>query len=273
MTFLKKSLNYSVQTYLQEHFLNKNLSCYNKFLLEATNSIKVSHEIDSIIIPNNNKKFYLYIIQKSLIEDCNSKFSCLYFFSPDNPNENFYIETETFSKDILLFEGYLYKKENNKQEFLITDYLMNNNVVLKHSYKLRRELLVKNYQHLFNCIINDNISINIHQVLENINLIKIFKTNFIYSDYLNCTETVVDSFKKTRVIDTKSIEPKKMIIQSSDITEIYNVYEKDTHNCQGVLYIKTLGNSKTLKKMFLKDNNIEILCEYNTIFNKWSPIL
>jgi hypothetical protein len=156
---------------------------------------------------------------------------------------------------------------------LVTDYLMSNDTILEYSFKIRREILLKNFQYAFNTIINDTISINIHKVLENDKLIDIFKANFLYKDSLNCIEEVVDDFKKTRTLDTFVHEPKSMIIEKSNITEIYNVFEMDTNNYQGVLYIKTLVQSKALRKMFLNNDKQVITCEYNTVFNKFSPVL
>ena len=273
MSFLKNSLNYSIQTYLQQEFLIKHLKTYNNFITNKIKNAQVCPQTDSFFIPNNNNKFYLFIIPKHLLEkNKNNSFSIFYFFSPDNPNENFYIESHYFADSSYLFEGYLYNN-NDKREYLVTDYLMNNNLVLSLDFVTRRELILKEFSNKFNYVINDNITINIHQVLNNKNLIDIFKKNFIYNNSLNCIEIIENNFHKKRYLEIFDQTPKEMLIEKGDATEIYNVLNPLTNDYNGVLYIKTLQDSRKMRESFTNRDKLLLKCIFNTTFNKWSPVL
>jgi hypothetical protein len=71
MSFLKNSLNYSLSTCLKTKYLNKALQIYNNFLFEhnsLSQTVISPDNTDKIIyIPNNNAKFYLYIVPKKLL--------------------------------------------------------------------------------------------------------------------------------------------------------------------------------------------------------------
>jgi hypothetical protein len=266
----RKTNNYSLSTFLQEKFLNNTLSIYNTFLLKKTKIPNVSYCKDAVLLLNNNVKFYLFIIPKSKIDKyAGNQYSCFYFFSSQNVNENFYIESELIAKESLLFEGYLYDTKTDKREYLITDFLVKNDIPLDFSYEDRRRQIVK-FQDYFNSIYNDNISINIHHYITDAKMIDMFKANFIYN--VNCIETITHDFKKSSKLHVINKPDTTMSIEKTEKTEIYNVKDISTNNDMGVLYIKTLNDSRKMRELFMDKTVTTLLCKYNTTFHKWSPI-
>ena len=84
MSFINKSVNYSQTDLLKSKYLIANLNSFNDFLLKKDNKTSLNVDIDTgitldYIIPNNNKKFFLFITKKSLLEDIKEDFNILYF--------------------------------------------------------------------------------------------------------------------------------------------------------------------------------------------------
>jgi hypothetical protein len=178
--------------------------------------------------------------------------------------------------DDLLFEGYLYtiNEVPLKYNFCITDILVKNQKVIDSDYELRyilinEYLLNKNLTNL-----NDNITISIHNIFTNYNLLNTMINNFIYKDQLLCIEQINNYHKTiTKFIKPDFLEEEKIITKGkySDVYEIYNII---TNEKDGILYIKGIKESKLIKQLFNNKelSQIKLLCKYNKIFNKWQPI-
>jgi hypothetical protein len=266
---------------------------YNDFLLKLKHEKKIGIKNNPLII-NNNKKYYLYITKKSHLDKSNSSYNILYFF-PDsksieyynnnklqiNKLNDFYIEiNNTFDEDIL-FEGYLYTKNETPlhYHFCITDILVKNHTIVNCDYELRYTLINELIHNKNLNYINDNMTITSHHLIYEINngLIPIMVNNFEYKKELCCIEEI-DNFKKTI---TQYIEPSFNLIDSKYIvkgkySDVYNVINIETKENEGILYIKGLNESKKIKQLFKNCTSnceyITIKCEYNKSFNKWQPI-
>jgi hypothetical protein len=75
---------------------------------------------------------------------------------------------------------------------------------------------------------------------------------------------------KERGVDT--VEESK-IIKWGKYTDVYNVYNIDTNDFEGILYIKGLKESKSIKKLLEGKVEVKIKCSYNHTFSKWQPRL
>ena len=304
MSFLNKSVNYSQTTFLKENVLLPLLKSYNNFVLGKTGEFSIDKDVNTgisydYLIPNNNKKYYLLIMKKQLLEQqkSNQKYDILYFFPDHNDNHDdlleknrssdFYLEIDSFFDDEVLLEGYLYKSDD-KYEYLLTDILVRNNEIVNVSFELRYSLLNEIIQKIGReklMYLNNHMTINIHPVFddENQNLVKIFKNNFIYNSQIQCLEKVCN-FIKRRYIDNKHIDNKHIEdkhnkhidnkhIEKGKYTDVYNVYNYETNNFEGILYIKGISESKKMKLLF---NNtyikVKINCIWNRVFSKWQPI-
>jgi hypothetical protein len=190
-----------------------------------------------------------------------------------------YLEIDEIFTDQFLLEGYLYYKDN-KFEYLLTDILLKNDNVVKLTYELRYTILselVVNISRQVLKDLNNHISINLHPVfsMNNENLIKIFQDNFIYSTEL-CSIERISNFKKRRLYDRiEKRENSLKKITRGEYTDVYNVYNIQTNNYEGILYIKGIGESRFMKNRVNEKGSDSIImsCKYNTSFKKWQPIM
>jgi hypothetical protein len=287
MSFVSKCVNYSQCFVLKNKILQPLLEMYNNFLLKqkiSNDNFCLNKDINSgisseFIIANNNIKYYLFITNKSKLETTKDKYNTLYFF-PDVTTEfdkklsDFYLEIDERFKSDYLFEGYLYKRFDNKLSFLITDVLIINNDIVMTDYATRltiiNEIIMDNY--LNN--LNNNVNINLHPVFkkENENLIKIFKDNFIFKSDICCIE-LINNFIKTRYINKLDLEETEKVIEIGKYSDVYNIYDVVTNNYQGILYIKGIKQSKEMKRLLLNKDKIKLQCKFNNDFKKWEPVI
>ena len=291
MSFINKSVQFSQTDLLKTTIVRQLLTSYNKFFLSKTNSC-----IGNVpfIIPNNSKKFYLFVTHNNRI-DKTENYNLLYFF-PDkettktlqvnklekNISTEFFMEIDLVFKSEYLLEGYLYTANNSSNisnySFLITDILAINNEIVDCDYSLRYAIINEHFlskvQNLSR--LNDHLSISIHPIFEesNTSIIKIFMNNFRFSSQVNSFE-IVNNFKKIRkpIENTISIDD-KLITKTSQI-DVYNVTDIKTNNNQGILYINSIKTSKIMKNLIQVNDNqyCKIKCKFNPQFNKWQPLL
>ena len=137
--FIASSVNYSETNMLKTKYLSHILELYNQEMLEE--SRKLVDNVQQYIIPNNNKKYYLLIVNKNDItpNNINSKYKICYFFPEnyDNTTSDFFVEIDnyktTFPHSNYLFEGYLYNI-NDQKHFLISDILAVDSKIIKCDY-------------------------------------------------------------------------------------------------------------------------------------------
>lgn len=302
--FLNNASNYSEVDYLKINLLKPNLELYNNYYKSIQNNKNIFFEEEKYVIPNNNIKYYLFVVNKQNITslsrtaikvqnpNSNSNLKILYFFphNETNNNSDFFVEIDDnqniFNKENYLFEGYLYG-ELLKKDFLITDLLIINSKPLECNYGIKFDLI---NQILFNNLIflqdlNGYLSINIHPTFKFNNIedrsdemFKIFVNNFIYSKDITTKELIYNnnykiSYKENDEDNNKNKNTLKKI-KKGKYTDVYNVYDDD-NNFEGILYIKTIDDSQKMRKLFESTINeyIFIKCSYNIKFKKWQPIL
>lgn len=292
--FITSSVNYSETHVLKAKYLSSILELYNHAILSE--SKKLLQNDQTYIIPNNNNKYYLFIMNKSDItpNGMNSKYKILYFF-PDihsfNTNDivtkhfksDFYVEIDNYKTTLnginYLFEGYLYGYD--KRHFLITDVLAIDSKIIQCDYSLRYALIHKliGNQNLDN--LNGHLNIGIHSVFDidsrmqdvhihTSQLFNMFKHNFIYKEEISCLDYInLTSLKKHKEILQENIKDEIKIITKSKYIDVYHVYNKITNNSEGLLYVKGLKESKLLQSMNFE--TIELQCSFNHTFKKWAP--
>lgn len=298
--FINKSVNYSQTERLQKQLLLPLLTTYNDFLLKQNNKVEKSFCFDintgipeDHLIPNNNKKFYALITDKTRLDASErSDYNILYLF-PDQQSVDFYkndrVTTHTLSdryleidrifQDEYLLEGYLYNR-GGKSEYLLTDILCKNSNPVDFPYELRmtvlNELVYNISRHILRDL-NNHLSINLHPTFRvaDENLVKIFQNNFFYSEEL-CAIERVQNFKKIRLYETITKTDAMKTIVKGAYTDVYNVYDAQTNNPEGILYIKGIRESVYMRNLFttdVKKERLQIQCAYNTSFKKWQPII
>lgn len=287
MSFINKSVNFSQTVLLKTSLLAPLLEAYNRHV--ATAEQGPLNPIHNILIPNNNKKFYMFVTTKQMLEQTREDFNILYFFPSDvsvsavegvtterHGVSDFCMEIDRKFKDSWLLEGYMYVSDN-KYDFLLTDVLCKNNTVISFDYPLRYALLCEliantpgSLKHL-----NDHLSINMHPVFPavNENLIKVFVNNFVHKAEFKCVESV----NKGKVQCMKVADHQSGIVQKvakhGGFSDVYNVYNKETGVHEGILYIKGFKDSQLMKKLMLGKKEVQLDCEFDTCFAKWRPLL
>jgi hypothetical protein len=227
----------------------------------------------------------MYTIPKSKLENCKDNYEILYLF-PDEQSKtqnklqinkitDLFVEiNSTFQNDSYLFEGYLYKqKENEEYTYLITDILAKNENVISCDFALRQTLI---NELICKKTYNNHLTIGIHPIFHSSveDIVQIFLNNFVFNEDITCIEHVYDkNFEKRRFIEESRVfQDCKKKIEKGKYADVYNVYDIDSGNSQGILYIKGIKESKMMKELF-KDNVKEIIlnCSYNKHFKKWQP--
>lgn len=293
MSFLNKSVNYSQTDFLKKNILSPLLNSYNEFLLNIKQTVVFDKDVNTgnsydYLIPNNNKKYYLFVMKKNTLENQKTNYEILYFF-PDQYNNfeykddiniqmnisDFCLELDSIFNDELLLEGYLYKNDE-KYEYLVTDILMKNKQIINVSFELRYVMLneiIKKIGRERLQYLNNHMTINIHPIfdIENEKMIKLFKDNFIYKNQIDCIEKI-SQFSKRRFVYTKNMCNELKNIKMGKYTDVYNVYNTNTNNLEGILYIKGIQESKMIKELFKNASIITLKCKWNQNFCKWQPI-
>lgn len=294
--FIASSVNYSETNMLKTKYLCNILELYNQEIL--LESKKLIDNTQKYIIPNNNNKYYLLILNKNDIthNNINSKYKILYFFPETsntediltkNSKSDFYVEIDnyktTLNESNYLLEGYLYHL-NDQKHYLISDILAINSKIIKCDYSLRYSLIYKLFGHQQLDNLNCHLNIGIHSMFELNNescdsdiqtsqFFNIFKNNFIFKDEIHAIEHINEiSFKKHKdIIYTKTNKELKTITKGKYI-DVYHVFNHKTNNNEGILYVKGLKESIYLQNLFLNSNSIELVCQFNHNFKKWTPI-
>lgn len=223
---------------------------------------------------NNSNKYYCYICNKSDLVRDKSDYKILYFFD-ESGEKNFYLEidnTITFEYECL-FEGYMYNNTN----YLITDILYLNDKIVKSNYELRQFII---YEMIFYDIyklqeLNGYISIGIHPMInsESIEYTTIAKNNFQYKSEINAEEKIeIDNMKKTVYkikSDNNLVELKR--VTKTELSDVYKIYNINTNNDEGILYIQTLQDSEWMNRIFEDCDELQLNCKYISERNKWTP--
>ena len=286
MSFIKRNANVSLCNILKEKYLIKTLEAYNQFQLESNTAYD---SLDYYIIPNNDLKYYLYTTKKSNIESCKDNYDILYFFPDEQSLKNiqnkrqinkvadFYVEIDSTFEKNYFFEGYLYKaKESEEYTYLITDILAKDNNIISCDFALRQTMINEliTAQKTF----NNHLTIGIHPIFHSRseNIVQMFLDNFVFQEDIKSIEHVYDKqFEKRRFSKTVNSFPDcEKRIERGSYADVYNVYDVNTGNHQGILYIKGINESKRMKQLFHGDSPIPIIlnCSYNQHFKKWQPL-
>ena len=267
--FINNCVSYSESNVLKIKLLKPLLTSFNEHLVNINkNSFLNSLNNQEYLIPNNNIKYYLFITNKSNINAQSKNYQLLYFFPEVTTNENsdFYMEIDyMFTKDNCLLEGYMY----NKSTFLATDILFTDSKLVDISYNLRRTLLKDLLKGNKNNI-NGHFNIGIHHTLTNDNFINIFIENFIYKKELKSIEYVNENIKTKKhfnVIKQNSLK----IIEKTKYIEVYKVYNIETKNDEGILYIPKLIDAQKITEILKNNTSAIINCKWNDRFYKWTP--
>lgn len=268
------------QTFYFKNILRQSLNKYNeKMSFVQSTPVCIPRKY---IIPNNNKKFYVFYTNKGDAQNKNS-YKILYFFSKGNEYADFFMEIDNKKSlsnfDSLLLEGYLYGRPELNHTFMVSDILMCNEKTLDEGYFFRHSLISKTFKNNEELKdLNGHMSIKLQPVLEyntEKNLLEIFKKSFPFEKELCSLETIDEDnpIAKTNSVSFQKDKSQEMkLIQKTSFFDVYKVLDKNTHDNQGILYVRTVKDSKFLKEITKDDTQIEIMCEWNNTFKKWTVV-
>jgi hypothetical protein len=297
MSFINKSVNYSQTNLLKTNFLSKCLEKVNAQIYELQK--KKIPSMTYHIIPNNGKKYYAFVTDGSAAgglgagaNNGGNRSNLVYLFPDDETLKNnmdnkkeinhltdFFMEMDQrFTKDYL-FEGYLYKSDDlyNRYTYLISDLLYVGDSAVEFDYTSRYVMLNETIGSIPKTLryMNDHMSFGIHPVFtsDNENIVKIFMNNFIFKQDINCVEHVYPPFTKKLFMGSKKEKnpPSLKKISRSQYPDVYHVFNLETGNGEGILYVKGVKESKYIKDLFKQSQNTTLThtCNYNTQFDKW----
>ena len=294
MKFLNNSVNFC-EEYDFKKILSEYIEKYNIFLNKNINHCENYKNTGMNVtqyIPNNNKKYYVYITKKK------DQYTTMYFFADieskkyyhdflliKNTLVDFFIECDIVFEESFLLEGYLYgsnlyssnsntsenEHSNNKMNYLITDILFKGKDLIDSEYDKRydiiNELFFNKLSNLKN--LNNILDIGIHTHISE-SYIPIFLNNFIWKKEIISIEHVNNFNKNQKYLqkDTndKSIDKKIVKTKTSDVFKVFNI---ETNNYEGLLYISTLKISKYINILFKSCDEVILNCNFNTHFQKW----
>ena len=285
MSFISKSVNYSQTQMLKTQLLWKALEQYNATKLFPKSFMQTVE----YLIPNNNKKYYIYVTNKGNLEQRGDPFDVLYFF-PDDLSVEYYKKTTTKPElsdfyiemdrgvfnDNYLFEGYIYEDTmtSGLQVVMLTDILVKGSNVIDLDYPLRHSLIVELTMGLGT--LNNHTQLTVHPYVIGTNdcLLQVFKANFKYKCELVCVEHIVHS-KKERYLQPSDTGVQSKWIKQGKYPDNYLVYNDATGAYEGILYIKGLAESRKMINHFNEHptEKHKIECKFNMTFRKWQPCL
>jgi hypothetical protein len=158
---------------------------------------------------------------------------------------------------------------DTQRTFQITDILAKNCVIINKTYKDRLDLLTETLEQIGGKLQNLNafVSFKIHD--------KIFEYNTENSIFIGITDEyveIIDGYKKhTENPFIKEYKGKVInkTITSVFLPDVYNVFNVDTNEKEGILYVKTIKESKKLALLFKTESRLVLPCEFNEKFKRW----
>lgn len=222
-------------------------------------------------ISSRDNRYLVYIHSQSML-------TYYYFYSEVDRHLDFCIESDSrvegLKGDIILRVCLFDSKgcDKDKKILMVQDILVKNSQVVKVSYNLRYLIVLDLvFDTLMHEKFHPKFKFRVSPQLEvgKTNL-DVFFSNFKYKlGGLGLMND--DSFQQIYYMIEDVPKVKTFRIKKTEFTDVYNVYDLETDESNGLLYIKTLKDSKWLREQ--DQDVLEIDCIYNTRFDKWSPYL
>ena len=216
---------------------------------------------------------YLLCVQST------SKFRYWYFYSLESRDKDFSIESDLNSVGVDVIEtGSVFAcTVFDLKKVLVHDMLSKGGKILRVEYPLRYNLLIEtlgvdsiriNSEYKIKVAIKFSDRMGVEQRGTDL---EVFRKNFKYScEYFLC---ISGSYEKKLVKWHIESETRDLVIRCGKKSEIYNVYTNETNECLGLLYIKTLNDSKYIRSLLEGKDEVVHSCKFNERFKKWQLVL
>lgn len=251
-------------------------------VLGKTKRVKNDSSKDRILIPNNGQRYLLFITRNGGRCTCTLYFvSCTGKGYDTLPNE-FCLETdsnELAENTDTLLEGYLYNTHGDAKHYTYeaSDIMYRQGKCVPEHPDIRTYTLTsmltggKNTGLLFTSI-NTTVTLSIARgVPANWpeSLLGVFLANNVHGKAMNVVaargEHGVESLVPT-------LSDKRCVVVRTDKSDVYAVSDHATNNSMGLLYVKTVGQSRWLREYFRNgpaDAVLETTLTFNAKFGKW----
>lgn len=251
--------------------------------------VNIDEEGGRFLLVTNGNKYYIWIsklenkfLNKEDTRDSNK--ALVFIFNKELQDEQWIIVPDNiinweYSEEYLL-EGYLYDNEMYFSDILYPNF--NRGYIYRRSIfkKIIREQTSKNMIYIReqrgekDIVLGKLINMielkeeGVDETMKRI-LLKNFKykTSEITEEIVNGRELIKNTIRKEKT--EEKIEEKE--IEMGNKIEIYNVYNIDTKNNEGLLLVKTLKQSIMLRELFNnKIKRVKIKCKYDIKKKKWT---
>ena len=250
--------------------------------------LDIDNENISYLLLNNGNKYYIY-----LQLDSETNESRVYIFEQNNILNEICITIKKsdinwnilkdfnigLKKNCYLLEGYLFENDMFFSDIIYPYYKLNytkRRDIIKNIINKENRVVPYIIQYRGKDIILGKIMNVIKQEKDEISCLNktfenLMRVNFKYNNELSNSNLI---FEKNIIKMDLKVEKVKREIELKEITrgkkiELYNVYNINSKNFEGILLIKTLKESKYIKNLFKNEEKLELMCKYNNDKKKW----
>lgn len=257
--------------------------------VQRQNYVEVDDESKRYLLVTNGEKYYIWISKFSeskFLKEEKKEFdnkAIIFIFNRELDREQWIIIPDNVinweNSDEYLLEGYLFDNEMYFSDLIYPNYnrgYIYRRSIIKDIFKEKTEkmIYIKEYRGEKDVILGKLINmIEIKEEGKDETMKRLILKNFkhkinnVREEIINGREIIKSESKHDIILET--IEEK--IIERGNKIEIYSVYNIDTHNKEGLLWVKTLKQSKFLRDEFKEDvTKIKVKCRYDIQKQKWT---
>jgi hypothetical protein len=285
------NFNQSVELYYKNHIRDMIYKITEEEKEKKCNLVNVDNENTKYLLVTNGNKYFVWISKFNETEFLNNEEikvekAIVFIFSKSLTTEQWIIIPLTvinweYTNQEYLFEGYLFDNELYFSDIIYPNYnkgYLDRREIIKNIFKSQSKLTYIKEKRGDNDIILGKL-INMIEIKEDgrdETMKKLLLKNFKYK-IENVSEEIVNGRELIKTSITREEKIRNEIelkeIEKGNKIELYNVYNVDTKNKEGLLLVKTLKQSKFLTEQFQKSNDrILINCKYDEKRKKWTIV-
>jgi hypothetical protein len=279
----------NIELYYKDYIKNILYKIVEDENIKRQNYVEVDEENKRYLLVTNGEKYYIWISKFSeskFLKDENKELdnkAIIFIFNRNLDKEQWVIIPDNVIKwensDEYLFEGYLFDNEMYFSDTIYPNFnrgYIYRRTIMKEIFteKTEKMVYIREYRGEKDIILGKIINmIEIKEDGKDETMKRLILKNFKHN-IKNTTEEIVngkDIIKSESKQDIKVDTIEDKIIERGNKIEIYNVYNVESHNKEGLLWVKTLKQSIFLREEFKEDvTRIKIKCRYDTNKQKWT---
>lgn len=284
------NFNQSVELYYKNHIRDMIYKITEEEKEKKCNLVNVDNENTKYLLVTNGNKYFVWISKFNETkflnnEEAKVEKAIVFIFSKSLATEQWIIIPLTvinweYTHQEYLFEGYLFDNELYFSDIIYPNYnkgYLDRREIIKNIFKSQSKLTyIKEKRGEKDIILGKLINmIEIKEDGRDETMKKLLLKNFkhkienVYEEIVNGRELIKTNI--TKELKNKNEELKE--IEMGKKIELYNVYNVETKNNEGLLLVKSLKQSKFLREEFEKSNTrIVVKCKYDENRKKWTMV-